>query len=204
MPFTCTNLIDGKPLDQILNDEMVINSDYAVLIVEHIARGLSHVHQSGVVHFDVKTGNIMIDKRGNPILTDFGLAKQESKICDLEDSEVDFAFGSPHYMAPELFQRRFGKVGFAADIYSLGVVLYELLTGRRPFFGQPKSLAKQICEYPPARPTDFEHVRIDTRLEAVCLQAIQKSTCQRTHSMEAFIDNLEAWRLPSARLSGAA
>lgn len=192
-PYLVMELIDGATLKEMLKISGTLEAREAVRIVETLAKCIQWVHERNIVHFDIKTSNIIMDRDKNPIATDFGLAVSVDEITQRSD-DSGYSCGSPRYMAPELFDKSFGLPGTQSDVYSLGVVLYELLTGMTPFVGPLNTLAKQVCNYPPARPTDFGHVRIDSELESICLGALQKHTGERTESMKAFGDQLAGWQ----------
>lgn len=187
-PFLCTKQVDGKNLKSILNERNFLTSQEAGTIVAKLASGFDSVHRNDVVHFDIKTSNILIDSRGEPIAMDFGLAKVGSA-----SSECDEIFGSPGYFAPEMLDRKFGTPGMSCDVYGLSVVLYELLTGVKPFCGSGAELFDQICNYPPSRPSDFPGRSVDLQLEAICLQGMKKMVSERTPSMKVMQESLSQW-----------
>jgi len=119
----------GGCLTDILNER--VNPEAAINIVKRMARALGYAHHHGIVHRDVKPANILFRDDGTPILTDFGIAKSLSANTQL--TKIGFAIGTPDYMSPE--QARAGELDGRSDLYSLGIVFYEMLTGRRPFQG---------------------------------------------------------------------
>src|SRR6202023_432764 len=105
----------------------------AAEVVEALARGMQHAHALGVIHRDLKPANVLIDADGTPKVADFGLAKRLD--LDLGLTQTGMVLGSPNYMAPEQAEGRTADVGRATDVYALGSILYEMLTGRPPFRG---------------------------------------------------------------------
>lgn len=188
IPFLCTKQIQGRNLKAELCDRSFFSQQQAATIVAKLASGFSLVHANDVVHYDIKPGNIVIDQSGEPIAMDFGLAREEG-----DEFREDEMFGSPCYCAPEMLDRKFGEPGKRSDVYGLGVVLYELLTGYRPFRGDFQQLFDQICIYPPSRPSDFRGREIDPELEAICLRAMSKVVEERTPTMKALQVELESW-----------
>lgn len=162
----------------------------AVTLVAKIARAVHHAHQRGILHRDLKPSNILLDDNGEPLVTDFGLAK------DLEgDSQLTLSgavLGTPAYMAPE--QAASGKsLTTAADVYSLGAIFYELLTGRPPFqAGTPLETLRQVTETDPRRPGSL-NPGLARDLETICLKCLQRTPAQRYGSAEALAEDLERW-----------
>jgi serine/threonine protein kinase len=152
-----------------------------------VARAVHYAHEHGVLHRDIKPGNIIMDETGEPHLTDFGLAKLTDPGRPLSHSgDVK---GTPTYMAPE--QARGETVTRAADIYSLGVLLYELLVGRPPFSGTtPLETLRLITEQEPAHPTTASEGVVDLDLATICLKCLQKDSGRRYSSAQELADEL--------------
>jgi class 3 adenylate cyclase/predicted Ser/Thr protein kinase len=164
----------------------------AVDLIHTLALALEEAHRHGIIHRDLKPSNIMITRRGEPIIMDFGLARcLESPSAIGPVSSPGVILGTPAYMAPEQASGDPGKITAACDIYSLGVILYELLTGRTPFQGSNYSiLIKLACEE--VLPPTQLRADLDPRLEPVLMQALARDLSRRYASMEAFAQGLAA------------
>lgn len=159
----------------------------AARVVEEVARALDHAHQAGIVHRDVKPHNVLLDRAGHPHLVDFGLAKDES-LGSL--SRTGERKGTPHYMSPEQVARDKTAVDHRTDIYSLGVVLYELLTLKRPFpFDDPSEVFEHISKSDP-QPVRRHNSRVPADLQTICETAMAKSADRRYASAGALADDL--------------
>jgi len=155
-----------------------------------VADALHHAHEAGVVHRDIKPSNIMIDDLGQPHLMDFGLAKRETgEITMTMDGRV---IGTPAYMSPEQAAGKSHQADRRADIYSLGVILFELLTGELPFRGDKEMLLVQIRNEDPPHPRKLNS-RIPRPLETICLKALRKEPDRRYATAAALAADLRRW-----------
>ncbi len=184
--------VDGKPLSEIIKARR-IQTRQAALLVRKLALTLQEAHDEGVVHRDLKPANIMIDRRKEPVIVDFGLALMTAA-QDLRLTNTGAILGTPAYMAPEQVRGDVELMGPACDIYALGVILYELLTGTTPFVGQENkqnifSVLLRIETEAPSPPSQHR-ADLDPRLEAICLRAISKKIEDRQGSMKELADEL--------------
>ena len=188
-PYLTMGYIQGAELSLQMTEEAWDQVDAAKLVAK-IANALHVIHQAGVVHRDVKPGNIIMDESGEPVITDFGLARRDlpEEVELTVDGQI---IGSPAYMSPEQINGR-PELGPQADVYSLGVMLYEMLCGQRPFRGSPLTLLRDICWKEAANPTSLRE-DLDSDLESICLRAIEKDLEKRYQSASALADDLNAY-----------
>ncbi|HKE49088.1 MAG TPA: protein kinase [Rhodanobacteraceae bacterium] len=172
-------------------------------LVADIARAVAHAHARGVLHRDLKPSNIVFDAAGQPLVTDFGLARFIAEDSTL--TGADALIGTPRYAAPETVAMPGARVTAAADVYGLGAILYELLGGRAPFAElDTLQILREIATRRPRAPRQLD-ASIPPELEAICLRCLEKRTEDRYASASALADALDAWiagAKPRRRLPG--
>lgn len=228
--FLILEYVDGSSLNEFLNGKQH-SLTWCIDVILNIARAVDHAHQAGIIHRDLKPGNVLVsakvDQRLSDILhrdfiegssagesmpcrvivTDFGLAKQLNSAETI--SQEGATFGTPSYMSPEQADGRSFEVTPASDVYSLGAVFYEMLTGRPPFRGENhlKTL-RLVCE---ATPVPIRELRPDVppEIEAICMTCLKKQPQDRYPTMAHLIEDIEALikksrraENPSARSEG--
>jgi serine/threonine protein kinase/DNA-binding beta-propeller fold protein YncE len=187
VPYFAMEYVIGEDLERRMKREDVLSVKEVLGVVASVAMALACAEESGIVHRDVKPGNIMIDSHGVVKVMDFGLAKAV-KLIDAEITQAGFIVGTPTYMSPE--QAEGGAVDHRSDIYSLGVVFYELLCGRPPFVSRdPATLIYQHVHKPPEPPRSFRE-GIPEEVEEVCLKCLAKKQAERCQSATELLADL--------------
>lgn len=188
-PYFSLRYVEGQTLSERLADGPLPPRE-AARILAKVARGVEFAHQAGVLHRDLKPSNILLDEQGEPYVTDFGLAKRES---DASLTRTGAVIGTPAYMSPEQAAATRTSVGPASDVYSLGSILYHMLTGRPPFQAATAvDVLLMVREQDPAPPR-VVNPRADRDLEMIALRCLQKPADLRYGSAAQLADDLEAY-----------
>ena len=213
--YLVMDLVEGMTLDEALRLRSATHREKAEVLLT-VARAVHYAHEQGVIHRDLKPANIMLergrpatqsrhrptsttastpaaadDDLGQPLVMDFGLAKDLSDTSALSRSGQ--AMGTPAYMPPEQADGRHDAIGPRSDVYSLGAILYELLTGRPPFAGEtPMQVMRAVVEVDPVPPSRLA-AGVPRDLETICLTCLEKVPARRYASAEALAADLEAW-----------
>jgi len=180
--FLSMEWIDGKELAAVLREEERLPADRALFIARQICAGLAAAHECGVVHRDLKPANVMLDERGVARITDFGLAEVASVVRGEKVRE-----GTPHYMSPEQLDGK--EITSQSDIYSLGLVLYELFTGRQGYTGATLEELTRQRRDPPPRPSNLAR-DIDPAIEQLILRCLEREPARRPPGPRAVLEAL--------------
>src|SRR5437773_563006 len=182
--------VEGGQLDEVVRHSPM-SIRHAAELIAKVARTVHYAHQHGILHRDIKPGNILLDQKGEPHLTDFGLARlveTESTMTRTLD-----VLGTPSYMAPEQGAGNHAKLTSATDVYGLGAVLYQLLTGHSPFAGGATyETIKLLLDTEPRQPR-LLNPTIDRDLSTICLKCLEKDPERRYSSALALAEDLERW-----------
>jgi serine/threonine-protein kinase len=187
-PYLCMRYVEGTTLARLVADHPLPPRE-AARYVAQIARAVHYAHEHGILHRDLKPSNVLIDRGGQPYVSDFGLAKQVEGGPQLTASND--ILGTPSYMPPEQASGRRGHLSPASDVYSLGAILYELLTGRPPFrAAKPFDTLLLVLDQEPVPPRQL-NPQVDRGLEMICLKCLQKHADLRYPSAAALANDLD-------------
>ena len=190
LPFVVLEFVNGGSLDKRVNGTPLLTRD-AARIVEVLARATQAAHDGNIIHRDLKPANVLLTAEGIPKISDFGLAKR------LEDeagrTQTGDVMGTPSYMSPEQAAGRTDELGPATDIYALGAILYDLLTGRPPFKATtPMETLRQVLDQEPVTPRQLNPA-VDRDVETICLKSLSKSPARRYATASDLAEDLRRW-----------
>ena len=182
--YIAMEYVAGQSLSDLMNAGRIPVPQAVDLLIK-VAEAVHEAHRQGLVHRDLKPGNILIDDRGEPRVVDFGLAVHETAQAQMQGEVA----GTPAFMSPEQFRGEVHRLDGRADIWSLGCVLYQLLTGRRPFNGDLNQLYDEVLNKAPKPPRQIDD-RIPRELESICFKCLSKSVDDRYTTAKDLADDL--------------
>ncbi len=188
IPYLVTDFVEGQSLRQLIETSAPLAPEKAVDLIVKVADGMAYCHQNNVIHRDLKPENILITTTGQPVIMDFGLALTKGS-HRVTYSNLSATMGTPDYMAPEQIDGQRGDA--RTDVYALGTILYEMLSGRTPFTGDTNLavMAQHLRGHAPR--LDRLNPAVSPQLAAVVASSLQRDPNDRTPSMRAFMDALE-------------
>lgn len=189
--YISMEFVSGRNLSAFINTVKTLTEMQAITIVRKIALAMQEAHSHGVIHRDLKPDNIMMNERGEPVVMDFGLVHQMDATNSAKITRQGTLVGSPAYMSKEQIEGDPGKLTAATDQYSLGVLLFQLLTSHRPFEGGLHTVLAAILTKEPPLPSQYRR-DLNLRLQAICLKMMAKQPEDRYPSMKAVADALAA------------
>lgn len=191
--FIVQEYVEGQDLAKyLMTQNAVLSAEQVVGLLLSIAEGLLFAHQKGFVHRDLKSANILMDAQLRPRIADFGLAVHETAQRRRRGEQS----GTPAYMSPEQVRGETHRLDGRSDIWSLGVILYELLTGRRPFHGDTRDELFDEIKHRDPTPPRQRRQQVPAELERICLKCLSKRVTDRYSSAADLIDDLRHWSVP--------
>jgi WD40 repeat protein/tetratricopeptide (TPR) repeat protein len=191
-PFLALEYVEGGSLETKIDAKPQPPRSSADL-VEKLARAVHHAHQAGIVHRDLKPANVLLTREGMPKVTDFGLAKDMERAAGSGQTRAGSILGTPSYMAPEQAAGRVEEIGPPTDVYALGAILYEMLTGRPPFRGEtPFETIRQVLDGEVVAPAALQP-KLPRDLDTICLKCLHKAAPRRYPSAEELADDLKRY-----------
>src|SRR5262245_24292481 len=186
-PYFALEFVNGGSLQKQLAGAPQ-PSQAAAQLLDVLARATHYAHEHGIIHRDLKPGNVLLTKEGIAKITDFGLAKQLQE--DIERTQSGAILGTPSYMAPEQARGKPKEIGPAADVYALGAILYEMLTGRPPFKAETSWDTLQLVISQEPLPPSRLHPKVARDLETICLKCLEKEPRKRYGSAHGLAEDL--------------
>ncbi len=187
LAFIVMEYIEGRELKEAFDKKDLFDLGTTFRLMQELLSALDYAHEAGVIHRDVKPANVMVDKKGHAKLTDFGVARIEDPESQTEATRVGAVIGTPSYMSPEQIQGQ--PIDRRTDIFSAGVLFYQLLTGQKPFEGTQWALAKKIIQDDPVWPSKV--VQIPATIDRVVARSLAKTPEERYQTAREFAADLQ-------------
>jgi eukaryotic-like serine/threonine-protein kinase len=187
LAFIVMEYIQGRELKESFDKKELFDLGTSFRLMSELLGALDFAHEAGIIHRDVKPANVMVDAKGHAKLTDFGVARVEDPDTNVEKTRAGAVIGTPSYMSPEQIQGQ--TIDRRTDIFSAGVVLYQLLTGQKPFEGTQWALAKKIIQDDPVWPSQL--MQIPPTIDRIVARALAKAPEQRYQRARDFAADLE-------------